>query len=138
MENNDTELGRTEILSTPPAPLANTLPDFDPDTPRDLIRVEDAEDLLEDLVVRLYMRTLADPTVSSKDALRCAKDAATMIGKAGGQQKVTVVHAENAQINNLNENTELLSHLRKAATGLNDLTSASEADIVVSRGGQGA
>ena len=135
--NETTQLGRAETLDATPKPLDNALPDFDPSTPVPYLKIEDSEDLLEDLIVRVYSRVLGDPNEKAEVTLKAAKDASVLIGKVG-QSKITVVKAENAQINQLNTNPELLEHFKRAASGLADLTGATEADIIVSRGGQGA
>jgi hypothetical protein len=134
--NDETDLGRTEILS-PSAPLTSSLPNLDPDVAQPLLKLDESEERLEDLMLRYYIAVLEDSNAKHSDGLKAAKDVATMIGKAGTTQKLTLIQADNAQINQLNENPDLLQHMRRAAQGLSSLSEATETTVITSRGGQG-
>lgn len=101
-----------------------------------LLSVDTSSEMLEDEMLRTYIAIMRDN--DSKDRRAAASDVAEILGKKG-KKSITVVNAENAQINNQNVlPEEMRKHLMSANQGLKGLTDATNAGIKIKEGGSGA
>jgi hypothetical protein len=125
-----------EILTAPPREQ-EVLPVFSSES---LMAVEhtidDSKELLEASMVRALLRVMNSTTAREADIIRAVGESAELLGKKG-KAAVTVVHSENAQINQIMEKPELMDHIKKAAEGIKKVAVASDAGVKVHEGGRG-
>ena len=101
-----------------------------------VLTVESATEELEDVMLRTYLQVMKD--TESPNRLRAASDVADILGKKG-KKSVTIVNADNAQINQQQVlPPEMQKHLLTARDGLETLSSATDAKLKIQPGGRGA
>lgn len=110
--------------------------DMSEDADPSLLSVDTSKELLEDAMLRTYIEVMRD--TSNRDRVKAASDVAEILGKKG-KKAVTIVNADNAQINQQSLLSEdMRNHLLGASVGLKSLTHATDAGITIKEGGRGS
>lgn len=98
--------------------------------------IEGSRDIIEKSMVRALLRVMNSTTARESDIIKAVGESAELLGKKG-KGTVNIIKSENAQINNIMEQPELMQHIKKAAEGIKKVSGAKDARIKTHRGGQG-
>lgn len=143
IEDAEYDLARTEprtaddILTAPPL-LEESTDSFDLTPIADIgDTLDESREALEKSMVRALMRVMNSTTAKEADIIKAVSETGDLLGKKG-KGVVNIIRSENAQINQIMEKPELMDHIKKAAEGIKQVSTASDAHIKVHTGGKGS